>query len=378
MTAPLYQQLYAYVVDEIRSGRLKPGERVPSEKELAEQFKVSRITSKKALESLMQAHVIERIRGKGSFVARNPVLPVEREASTAPAAAPAAGRNPVGLIVPDMAESYGLRLVQAVEERLGENGFPMLFTRSCGRQSEEERAADAMVALGAAGLIVFPVHGEFYSPRLLRLVLDRFPLVLVDRYLRGIPACSIYTDNRRAAFELAGYLIERGHSEVAFVSPPPRDTSTLEERLQGTIAAFVERGLPFRPERRLLELYSTLPGALSEANIALDAGRVATFLRENPEITAVVASEYNIARVIERGLGQLGLRVPDDISLVCFDSPADPFAGPRFTHIRQDEAAIGQRAVDLLMGQIAGAEVPPQTIVGFELVEGGSSGQPRG
>lgn len=375
MTAPLYQQLYAYVVDEIRSGRLKPGERVPSEKELAEQFKVSRITSKKALESLMQAQVIERIRGKGSFVADRPALPAAATRPT-PGAEPPPGQ-PVGMILPDMAESYGLRMLQAVEERLSAAGLPLLLKRTHGRQSEEEQAAEQMVSMGAAGLIVFPVHGEFYSPRLLRLVLDRFPLVLVDRYLKGIPACSIYTDNRRAAFELSSYLIELGHTEVAFVSPPPRDTSTIEERLQGTMAAFVGRGLPFRPEARLLELYSTLPGAFTAENIALDLGRVAAFVADHPEVTAYIACEYNVARVVERGLRQLGQATPADVSLVCFDSPADMFAPPQFTHILQDEAAIGHGAVELLLAQMAGAEVPAQTVVDFRLVEGGSSGPPR-
>src|SRR5690242_6467544 len=68
MSIPLYEQLYQYILDEVKNGRLKSGDRVPSEKELAAQFHVSRITSKKALESLVQAQVVERIRGKGTFV----------------------------------------------------------------------------------------------------------------------------------------------------------------------------------------------------------------------------------------------------------------------------------------------------------------------
>ena len=65
----LYERIIDYLLDEVRRGALTPGDRVPSEMELAERFEVSRITSKKALELLRQAGVVHRIRGKGSFVA---------------------------------------------------------------------------------------------------------------------------------------------------------------------------------------------------------------------------------------------------------------------------------------------------------------------
>ena len=52
MKLPLYEQLYRYVREEIAAGHLVGGARVPSEKELADQFHVSRITSKRALEKL--------------------------------------------------------------------------------------------------------------------------------------------------------------------------------------------------------------------------------------------------------------------------------------------------------------------------------------
>ena len=60
MNAPMYLQIYHHLLNEIQQGRLKTGDRVPSEKELAEAFHVSRITSKKALEMLVQAKLIQR------------------------------------------------------------------------------------------------------------------------------------------------------------------------------------------------------------------------------------------------------------------------------------------------------------------------------
>jgi DNA-binding GntR family transcriptional regulator len=66
----LYERISTHLLEEIRSGALGPGDRVASEMELAAQFEVSRITSKRALEVLREAGLVERIRGKGSFVVK--------------------------------------------------------------------------------------------------------------------------------------------------------------------------------------------------------------------------------------------------------------------------------------------------------------------
>ena len=66
---PFYQQLYAILRDEIISGRWKPGDMLPSETELIEQFEVSRITVRQALELLVEEGLIYRRRGRGTFVA---------------------------------------------------------------------------------------------------------------------------------------------------------------------------------------------------------------------------------------------------------------------------------------------------------------------
>src|SRR3954470_20604963 len=103
--ALLYEQISTHVLDEIRRGVLGPGDRVASEMELAAQFEVSRITSKRALEVLREAGLIERIRGKGSFVVKH--LP-DLEGVRAPlkgALRPARrthGPGSIALLVPDV------------------------------------------------------------------------------------------------------------------------------------------------------------------------------------------------------------------------------------------------------------------------------------
>ncbi|MEV4355290.1 substrate-binding domain-containing protein [Nonomuraea sp. NPDC049625] len=357
----LYERIVDYLLDEVRRGALAPGDRVPSEMELAERFKVSRITSKKALELLREAGVVHRIRGKGSFVATD--LPdLDR---LTPAARPAEGERVPGAIVmiyPDASEAYGLELLCAVEERCAERGIPLVIKRTRGSQEEEEKAIESMVDSGLAdGLIVFPVHGEYYNAGLLRTILDGHPLVLVDRYLAGIQVCAVHTDNAAAARALTERLLDQGHRHVAFASPPPENTSSIEERLEGFRAACAARGVPLDHQHHLTELSSTLPGAFTPENVRADIDRIRAFQAREPQVTAFVVCEYNLARVLDRAI--------DGPVIACFDSPLDPVAGPAFLHVRQDQREMGRRAVDLLLAQTRGEPVPARSIVPFTIVE---------
>ncbi|ONI73589.1 GntR family transcriptional regulator [Kribbella sp. ALI-6-A] len=368
--ALLYERISAHVLEEIRSGALGPGDRVASETELAAQFEVSRITSKRALEVLREAGLIERVRGKGSFVVQD--LP-DLEGVTTPlrgriAARPARARprpGAIGLVIPDVSEAYGLELLRAIEERCAEHGAHLLVRRTRGRQSDEEQAVDALVASGEVdGMIVFPVHGDYYNASLLRQVLDGYPIVLVDRHLSGIPVSAVHTDNVAASRALTERLLELGHRHIAFVSPPPQNTSSIEERLEGFLAAFAGREPGRHQAHQLTSLRSTLPGSFSRESVLADLDRIRAFRAEVPEVTAYVACEYNLARMLDRAFDR-----PHDLVIACFDSPGDPITGSPYLHVRQDQQEMGRQAVDLLVARVRGESVPGLSLVPFELID---------
>lgn len=66
---PLYSQLYTLLVEQISSGQLKAGDRLPPERELAETMNVSRITARQAIDALVDKGLVFRERGRGTFVA---------------------------------------------------------------------------------------------------------------------------------------------------------------------------------------------------------------------------------------------------------------------------------------------------------------------
>src|SRR6266508_1730417 len=239
----------------------------------------------------------------------------------------------------------------------------------------EEKAIQSLVASGLGqALVVFPVHGEYYNASLLRMILDGHALVLVDRYLSGIPGCAVTTDNVAAAKALTERVIDLGHRNITFVSPPPANTSSIEARLEGFRAAFADRGLAYAGQHLLHDRHSTLPGAFTPESVQADVQRVIAFLQAKPEVTAFVACEYNLARVLAMAMDTLDIR--DTYLIACFDSQSDPVTGPAFLHVRQDQREMGRRAVELLLMQIRGEPVPKQSTVSFTIVDAAPSVRP--
>lgn len=372
----LYERLRAYLLDEIRSGRLGPGDRIPSEMALAEQFNVSRITSKKALETLEHDGLIVRFRGKGSFVAEHVGGAVTAPAShVARPAAPLGERGGIamptlGFVLPHWSDVFGTRLLLAIEERAAELDYTLAIKRSYGRRDIEDQAINTLVSLGVRGLIVFPVHGEYYNDSLLRIVLDGYPVVLVDRYMKGIAVNSVGTDNYTAAMDLTKRFVEQGHTRIAFLSLPPERTSSIEDRRRGFGAALRRANLPYDRSNLLMTLECTQPGEIQPRQVSADKARIHRYLDEHPEMTAFVACEYPLAIILERVLRERG---DNDLAseIVCFDEQTSPLAETQFTHIRQDERGIGRTAVDVLTGNHPDPGRSPRIDLPYCIVEHG-------
>ena len=65
---PIYAQLEGILLEMIESGELKPGDMIPSENELSKKYGISRMTAKKAIDSLTIKGLVERTQGKGTYV----------------------------------------------------------------------------------------------------------------------------------------------------------------------------------------------------------------------------------------------------------------------------------------------------------------------
>lgn len=350
MQETLYEKIYNRIVHDIRTSKLKPGDRVPSEKELADEYKVSRITTKKAMEMLAQSGYIERLRGKGSFVTNRELLakshqPLEAKHDIGPIRK----SKVIGFIIPEMTDVFGLRLFRAIEERCAELDCRLLIKLTSGNRDIEEAAIRDFIEFGVDGLIVLPVSGEHYNGELLRLILDGFPVMIVDQYFKGIAACSIATDHKKAAYDLTSYLLDKGHANIAYLTSSKK-TTTIEDRIQGYTNAIIQKELIMRSEY-----------------VVTDLQEIGDFIEVHPEIKAFIANDYNLAIMLEQEL-QTRRNDSSDVEIVCFDWPQELWGVKQFTSIRQDETRIGRGAVDLLHVKWNGDDYELHNTIEHEMV----------
>ena len=276
----MYRTIYRDLLRKIRSGEFRCGDRLPTEKQLCEAFAVSRITVRHAMEMLVRDGVVTRIKGKGTFVAPGPVGR-EVPGPNAPA------RRQIGLVVPNFSDAFGAKMLKSIEHACAQKGYDLVLRISWGDLENECAIIDDLRDCGLAGLIVQPVNGPRYNASLLRLILSESPVVVLDRRMPGVEACFVGTDNEASTRRIVQPLFDLGHENIAFVSPPPLQTSTLEERLHAFRACFYERNRVPDESYFFTNVRATLPSQDREEILREDLQNLAQHLHAHPEITAV-------------------------------------------------------------------------------------------
>ncbi len=354
----LYKQIYDSLLEAIKDNRYRPGDRMPSEKELSEEYNVSRITSKKALEMLKEEGYINRVVGKGSFVRE--FVNNDKDEKTKVFKEPV-----IGVIIEQFGLSFGSKLLRGIEKECRNKGFAMMLHCTDGDPEEEIRAIDEMVQMGVSGIIIMCVHNERYNTTILKLAVEKFPIVAVDRQLGGIPISFVGTDNKKAAKELTKALFKHGYRRICYATPSVDDTSSLKERKVGFIEAHADEGIHLNEELNISGLVSPLPNSRSIEKLRLEADTIRKFVSEHPEIDSFFAAEYNIAKLIIYVLRNMGMY--DQYKVVCFDGPDDIFEERTLTHVLQNEEKIGREAIGLLSKEILGDNIVRNIFVPYKI-----------
>ncbi|SHM75744.1 GntR family transcriptional regulator [Gracilibacillus kekensis] len=349
LSKPLYEVLYENIKNDINLGVYKEGDRVPSEKELSQQFEVSRITTKKALELLATEGLIIRQPGRGSFVKHTSTNEKESVEDDGKLSKKERTAPLIGLVITDFDDSYGTALISSIEKCTAKHSCFLVLRRTFGIVDIEQKAIRELVELGVEGLIIFPAQAEYFNEEILKLVLNKFPLVLVDRHLKGISTASVSTNNVEAARKGAEYLLDLGHRHIGLMTPPPNDTTPLEDRIEGFIQAHAENGVMVDRDLWINSLTSTLPNSFRPPNINQDIEKIKKHLLDHPSITALFAAEYYIALMAIEAVKELGMSVPEDVSIICFDSPPTHIGEFQLTYLAQDQEQMGQKVFEILM-----------------------------
>jgi LacI family transcriptional regulator len=275
----------------------------------------------------------------------------------------------LGLIVTDITNPFFTAVARSVEDAAHVAGYAVVLCNSDEDVEKERVYLQLMRRRRVDGLIWAPA-GDASSYRDF-CVDQRAPTILLDRRVDGMPLDAVVVDNVHATRSAIEHLIALGHRRIALITGP-RHLSTSCERLQGYRDAMATHGL--NPSPRLVVQGDFRSGSAYDAALGV--------LRMDPRPTAVFASNNLMALGLLRAIRELGLRCPEEISVAAFDDfeEASLFT-PGLTTIAQPTAAIGAKAVELVLqriGQRDEGHAPEVATMEAVLQLRGSCGPPRG
>ncbi|MDD3411497.1 MAG: GntR family transcriptional regulator [Eubacteriales bacterium] len=351
----LYMDVYEQLRQSITAGELKPEEKLMSEEDMALKYHVSRITVKKALELLKDDGYIDRVQGRGTFV-RPP-----QDHAPASADAPRPQRKTIGFVLEHVASPFGLDMLYQTDQLLRQAGYTLLIRFSYGSVEKETEEIEALLSMGIQALITMPCHNSYYNMGILKLILEQFPVVLVDKRMYGLPVPSVCTDGEEAICRLVEHLHERGCRNAALITIDPSSTTSLTDRVNGFYDGLKKTGMSSAGECVLPKRSENLlQASLQDTDYT---ARINDFLDSFEQLPdAFVLTEFALSRLLNLIAVQRGLRAGKDFKACGIDEDYHSPWGFLFTHMKQDENAIAQHVVDILLKRLAGEEVTPEAV----------------
>lgn len=353
----LYMNIYDELKRNIDQGVYPVGGKIPSDEELVKKFEVSRITVKKALGMLKEEGMIRRTPGVGTFVKNKSAANQEDAKADAFQSA-----NTIGLVMEHVSSSFGLDLLYKIDREAEKKGYKLITRFSYYSREKETQEIDFLVDSNISGLIIMPCHGVYYNPKILKLILEGFPVVVIDKKLEGISVPSVRTDNIQAVKTLVKVLRNQGCRKLGFISTEIVGTSSLQERRNGFYEAAGEYAVQTLPECILAFDADIYGHAAKEENV----DKAARYLEENKgKVDGLVCAEYSLVPSVMEALRRTGAKVGESIKICCIDGPGENV----ITHMKQNEIEMADKIVRLLMAQIKGANAEKDILVPAVLVD---------
>jgi DNA-binding LacI/PurR family transcriptional regulator len=306
--------------------------------------------------------------GRGSYVLEDPnaaeQLPGKEENQKGQ-------MKTIGVIMDAFGASFGYQLLLGIERECSKHNLGFVLKCTFGSKKAEIEAIDELLRIGVSGIIIMCVHDEIYNEEVLKLIVENFPIVLIDRQLKGIPIPFVGTNNYNAAKELTEWLFDHGHTNICFTTHASMQTPTILERKNGFIDCHLGHNIVTTESMWITNLRSMLPTALDRevSNEENDLNLIRDYIKENPNVTAFFAVEYSIGILVYKALKMLGL---DKVKTVVFfdgiDEMYDPL--PIFTRVKQDEYQMGVNSVDLIADKMNGKTGAEVRLIPYKIIEG--------
>jgi len=339
---PQYYQLQTWLIEQIELGVFKPNDKIPTEEELVKTTSLARATVRQAINNLVNAGYLVRKRKLGTFV-------INRSANK--------DKNTIiGVVIPDIRKGFTAEFVRSAGDEAAKTKHSIIICDTDDLYVKADFHADRLIEHDVSGVIFVPIAASNEKNRLIieKFTRNNIPVVLADRLVPDIDVDYVTTDNFHGAYTITKYLTHRNHRKIAIILS---NTITTEvERLEGYKKALFDEGIEIDPS-----LILAIDGPFVEKHY-LQYVRI--ILSQKDKFTSIFAGHDRIAYLIYTVAQEMGIKIPDDISVVGYDDL--PFTNSHpgaLTTMRQPVYEMGQMCMKLIMTRIKGETNKTQQIV---------------
>lgn len=250
----------------------------------------------------------------------------------------------IGIVIPELNNIFFAEIITEAEDILRSQGYATMI---CDCRSDAEREREAVEFLyhrRVDGLIVMPTGTS--DAGFQKFIRAGKPIVMIDRKMRDVCCDCILVDNEGAAEDAVKRLVRAGHRKIGMIAGP-EDVYTARERQRGYEKAVKENKA------------AADAGLIARGNYTIAGGAAAmrALWENNPDMTAVFISNYEMTVGAMMEINDLGIRVPDELSVIGFDNVDFARASaPRLSIVTQPTAKIAREAADTLLEKLRDKE----------------------
>jgi GntR family transcriptional regulator of arabinose operon len=243
------------------------------------------------------------------------------------------------------------RVIQGIDSVLSERGYSIMLKNTDNDVEKEAVYLQEILNKDLEGLIVEPTKSSVFSNNIKfyrALDENKIPYIFIHgvyQHLNNKP--QIILNDQRGAYLAVKYLIELGHRDIVGIFKA--DDIQGIQRHKGFAKALTEHGQQYNPdnviwfhtEDRQIKPYST----------------VEAMVKSGKGIDAIACYNDQIAFGLYEKLTELGLSIPEDISLTGFDDSYFAVNCPvKLTTVSHPKELLGEMAAETLLEMINNPE----------------------
>ncbi len=248
----------------------------------------------------------------------------------------------IGAVVPTIDNAIFSEAIQYLQRGLAQAGYTLLLAQSQYSLEAELKEVQSLLSRGVDGLVLV---GEEHDPALAEAIkVQNIPYVNLWVYNAYSKYSCIGLDNIGAGCRLAQHLIDLGHERIGCITGILKHNDRASQRLQGITACLGKQDIILDKQHIIESRYSGEQGRLA----------MHCLMERFPDITGVICGNDVLALGVLCAANELGLHVPNDISVTGFDNlEICSVLRPALTTIHVPSRRMGQQAAEYLIREIA-------------------------